>query len=243
MSGKESEKNAPLAEPLCSLMRWEAAAANGGTGTWIWQNFTSEHTQRANFDFVPGFSSALPPQWRQRRPLRLRKRIPPFMLRHFTPSCSLLASGHICKISSFYLLLLFPPPPVLLKTGPGLLRGLFPRSVDAGGCHTLPSAANPSEMSCPVRKIVKPSQRRAPCAARRFGVAGSWCLPGALGPNWDRSATPAEVPRLPSFPSTPSLSSFPLLSPAFFSLSQQHWQMFELGVFPSAHPYTPVHAR
>lgn len=29
-----------------------------------------------------------------------------------------------------------------------------------------------------------------------FGVAGSWCLPGALGPNWDLAGKPSELPRL-----------------------------------------------
>lgn len=38
-------------------------------------------------------------------------------------------------------------------------------------------------------------------------------MPGALGPNWDCYAVPAELPRLPSFPFTHSLL-FPLLSPA-----------------------------
>lgn len=56
------------------------------------------------------------------------------------------------------------------------------------------------------------SELSAVCSVT-FGVAGSWCLPGALGPNWDCSAVPGELPRLPSFPFTHSLL-FPLLSPA-----------------------------
>lgn len=41
-----------------------------------------------------------------------------------------------------------------------------------------------------------------------FAVAGSWCLPGALGPNWDLSAKPGELPRLLSFSFTHCLSHF-----------------------------------
>lgn len=39
-----------------------------------------------------------------------------------------------------------------------------------------------------------------------FGVAGSWCLPGALGPNWDLSAKPGKLPRLLSIYFTHCLS-------------------------------------
>lgn len=214
-------------------MRWETAAANGGRGTWIWQNFTSEHTQKANFDFFPGFSSALPPPRRRLQPLRLCIRSPPLYAKALHPQLFPFASDRICKLFYYYYyfhLLQFCLKQALV--GPGV----FPRSVLAGGCHTLLFAANPSEMSCPVRKIVKPSQSRAPCAARRFGVVGSWCLPGALGPNWDCTATPGEVPRLLSFPSTPSLSFFPLLSSA---LSASTLWASCLSFSPSA----PVHNR
>lgn len=67
-------------------MRWETDAAKGGRGTRMWQNFTSEQTQKANFDFVPGFrllaSAAVA--------AAALTRTPPFMLRQFTSSCSLL---------------------------------------------------------------------------------------------------------------------------------------------------------
>lgn len=91
---------------------------------------------------------------------------------------------------------------------PQLDRGYSP-GVCQRAAVTL-SAASPSEMSCPVRKIVKPSQSCSVCTSVTFGVAGSWCLPGALGPNWDLSAKPGELPRLLSFSFTQSLS-LPLL--------------------------------
>lgn len=43
-----------------------------------------------------------------------------------------------------------------------------------------------------------------------FKVTGSWCLPGALGPNWDLSAKPGELPRLLSLSFTQSASLPPL---------------------------------
>lgn len=39
-----------------------------------------------------------------------------------------------------------------------------------------------------------------------FGVAGSWCLPGALDPYWDLSAKPGEMPRLLSLSFTHCLA-------------------------------------
>lgn len=74
-----------------------------------------------------------------------------FKLRQFTSSCFLLF-----YIRS-YLQTFFPS---FVETGavPRLDQGYPPRCMSAGGCHTVFSAASPSEMSCRVRKIVKPSQ-------------------------------------------------------------------------------------
>lgn len=54
------------------------------------------------------------------------------------------------------------------RRSPSVGQGVSPRSVSAGGCPTVFSAASPSEMSCPVRKIVKPSQSRAACGVWRL---------------------------------------------------------------------------
>lgn len=133
-------------------MRCETDAAKGGRGTRMQQNFTSEQTQRANFDFVPAFL-CLPRLLQQR--LWLFTRTALFKLRQFTSSCFLLfcIRSYLQTFPSF----------VENSHGPSVGPGVSPRCVSAGGCHTVFFAASPSEMSCPVRKIVKPSRSRAAC--------------------------------------------------------------------------------
>lgn len=93
MSAKH--KDTSRRELLWSPMRWEADAASGSRGTRMWQNFTSEQTQKANFDFVPGFvcSAMLRREGlglHARLALR-RKSLPPAVLCSFTsdPTCQL----------------------------------------------------------------------------------------------------------------------------------------------------------
>lgn len=129
-------------------MRWETDSAEGGRGTRMQQNSTSEQTQKANFDFVPPFAG-LP----LLRRLWLFPSTPLFKLSQFTSSCFLLF-----YIRSYLYLQTFHSF-VETAASPSVGPGVSPRCVSAaGGCHTAFSAASPSEMSCPVRKIVKPSR-------------------------------------------------------------------------------------
>lgn len=99
---------------------------------------------------------------------------------------------------------------------------VFPRSVSAGGCHTVFSTASPSEMSCPVRKIAKPSQSRAVCRVWRSveqapgACLGHQALTGA-------SAEPGRLPRLVSLTFTQPLS---LLFSASAAITVSQWCPF-----------------
>lgn len=140
MNGKESEKekkkgkkSAPLAEPLCSLMRRESAAASGGRGTWIWQNFTSERTQKANFDFVPGFfvcsastAAVAAAVVAVAAPAAPMQTLPSLHAETLHPQLFPFASDHICKLSFLLLIIVISTSCGCVGSGPGLDRGRSP---------------------------------------------------------------------------------------------------------------------
>lgn len=96
---------------------------------------------------------------------------------------------------------------------------IFPRSVSAGGCHTVFSAASPSEMSCPVRKIAKPSQSWAVCRVWRSVEQA----PGACLGHRALTGASAELPRLVSLTFTQPLS---LLFSASAAITVSQWCPF-----------------
>lgn len=109
------------------------------------------------------------------------------------------------------------------RRSPSVGPGVFPRSVSRRLSHSfLCCQPKWNVMSC--QENCEAISELSGVRSVTFGVEGSWCLPGALGPNWDLSAKPGELPRLLSFSFTHSLS-LPLLSLAL-----------PLSLFPHAVP-------
>lgn len=122
--------------------------------------------------------------------------------------CS-FTSDHICKLfPSFFFFFLQKQP-----HSPGWTRG-FPEECVSGRLSHGFLCCQPewNVMSC--QENCEAISELSSVRSVTFGVAGSWCLPGALGPNWDLSAEPGELPRLFSIPFTHRLSRslFRLLS-------------------------------
>lgn len=208
MSAKH--KDTSRRELLWSPMCWEADAASGSRGTRMWQNFTSEQTQKANFDFVPGFVCLAMPRRESlglhaRLALR-RKSLPPAALCSFT-------SDRTCQL--------------FLETGsvPRLDRGGISQECASRrmSCSFLCCQPEWNVMSC--QDDCEAISELSGVRSVTFVVGGSWCLPGACGPNWGLFAEPGELLRLLWLTFTPAHQWF-------FGFCFHHHYWFPSGVTP-----------
>lgn len=131
------------------------------------------------------------------------------MLRQFTSSCSLLfyIRFYLQTFSSFVETVAVPQ--LDLRYSPGVCQ----------------QAASHGFLCCQLKWNVMSCQENCEAISMlsgvwsvTFGVAGSWCLPGALGTNWDLSAWWAAEAPVAFFHSVSLTSSFVLGSP-FVSLT------------------------
>lgn len=136
----------------------------------MWQNFTSVQTQKANFDFLPGFVGV--PLLRRER---LRLHVHLNATRVYLQLLSALLNQTV--LANFL---------TLVETGlvPPLDWGGIPQECVSGRLSHSFLCCQPkwNVMSCQENCEGIPELSGVPSVT--FGAAGSWCLPGASDPNW-----------------------------------------------------------